>query len=141
MLITIVALSIFGAAIKTYRAVFLQIKNAAYIEAARSYGANNMRIVFRYMIPRIIPLLLPTLVGAVPGFIFLEAVLALLGLGDPILPTWGKVITDARGNGAIFNGYYYWMLEPAVLMLVLTLGFSLLGFALDRVFNPRLREM
>lgn len=141
MLGVVILLSIFGLGIKTFRAVFLQVKESPYIEAARSYGANNNRLIFRYLIPRIIPLLIPQLVVAVPTYVFLEATLAVLGLGDPVLPTWGKVIDDARQNGAVFNGYYYWILEPAVLLMLTGLGFSMLGFALDRVFNPRLREM
>jgi peptide/nickel transport system permease protein len=141
MLGVVILLSIFGLGIKTFRAVFLQVKESPYIEAARSYGATNGRLIFRYLIPRIIPLLLPQLVVAVPTFVFLEATLAVLGLGDPVLPTWGKVINDARDNGAVFNGLFYWILEPAVLLTLSGLGFSMLGFALDRVFNPRLREM
>jgi peptide/nickel transport system permease protein len=64
-----------------------------------------------------------------------------LGLGDPVLPTWGKVISDARSNGALYGGLYYWVLEPAILLMVAGLAFALLGFALDRIFNPRLREI
>jgi peptide/nickel transport system permease protein len=64
-----------------------------------------------------------------------------LGLGDPVLPTWGKIIEDASSNGALYKGYYYWVLEPAVLLMVTGLAFAMLGFALDRIFNPRLREM
>lgn len=134
-----ILLGIFGGGIKTFRANFMQIRESAYIEAARSYGAGNGRIIFRYLTPRLIPLVIPQLVGLVPGYVFLEATLAVLGLGDPILPTWGKVIQDAQANGALYLGYYYWIVEPAVLLMITGLGFALLGFALDRVFNPRLR--
>ena len=136
-----ILLSIFGGGIKALRATFLQLRESMYIEAARAYGASNMRIIFQYMIPRMIPLLIPGLVSGVAGFVFLEATLAVLGLGDPTLPTWGKIINDAESNGALYKGYYYWILEPAVLLMFTGLGFALLGFALDRVFNPRLRGM
>jgi peptide/nickel transport system permease protein len=136
-----ILLSIFTGAIKGYRSIFLQVKESGYIEAARAYGASNMRIVFLYLIPRMIPLLIPGLVSSVPAFVFLEASLALLGLGDPVLPTWGKIIQDANANGALYRGYYYWILEPAALLMVTGLGFAMLGFALDRIFNPRLRDL
>lgn len=136
-----ILLSIFTGAIKSYRAIFLQTKESTYIEAARAYGASNARIIFVYLIPRMIPLLIPGLVASVPAFVFLEASLAVLGLGDPVLPTWGKTINDALSNGALYKGYYYWILEPAVLLMLTGLGFAMLGFALDRVFNPRLRGM
>ena len=141
MLLAIVALSIFGASIKTNRAIFLQVKSLPYIEAARAYGASDLRIVFLYMIPRIIPTVIPSLVLGIPSFVFLEASLAVLGLGDPVLPTWGKVIDDARVNGALLRGHFYWMLEPSLALMITGVAFAMLGFSLDRIFNPRLREL
>jgi len=137
----VILLGIFGAGIKTYRALFLQVKEAPYIEAARAYGAGSLRAVFTYMIPRAVPVLIPQFVTLIPTFVFLEASLAVLGLGDPVLPTWGKVIEDAYSKGALFSGHYYWVLEPAALLMLSGLGFTMLGFALDRIFNPRLREI
>jgi peptide/nickel transport system permease protein len=134
-----ILLSIFGGAIKALRATFLQIKESPYIEAARAYGASDARIIFFYLIPRLVPLLIPALVIAIPGYVFLEASLAVLGLGDPVLPTWGKLINDASSNGALFRGLYYWVLEPAGLLMIAGLAFAMLGFSLDRIFNPRLR--
>ena len=135
-----IALSIFTGSIKGYRSIFVQLKESMYVEAARAYGASSPRIVFVYLIPRMIPLLIPGLVLSVPAFVFLEAGLAVLGLGDPVLPTWGKMIDDANRNGALYRGYYYWILEPTVLLMITGLGFAMLGFALDRVFNPKLRD-
>jgi peptide/nickel transport system permease protein len=141
MLGVVVALSVFSAGIKTYRAMFLQIREAPYIEAAKAYGASHLRMVFNYMIPRAVPVLIPSFVVLIPSFVFLEATLAVLGLGDPVLPTWGKVINDAYTNGALYRGQYYWVLAPSFLLMVTGLGFAMLGFALDRVFNPRLRTV
>jgi peptide/nickel transport system permease protein len=98
-------------------------------------------MIFVYLIPRMIPLLIPALVAAVPAYVFLEASLAVLGLGDPVLPTWGKVIQNAFADGALYRGLYYWVLEPAALLMITGLGFAMLGFALDRIFNPKLREI
>jgi peptide/nickel transport system permease protein len=141
MLGVTILLSIFSGSIKTYRAIFMQSKESSYIEAARAYGASSSRIIFSYLIPRMVPLLIPALVTSIPSFVFLEASLAVLGLGDPILPTWGKVINDAFADGALYQGRYYWVLEPAILLMITGFGFAMLGFALDRVFNPRLRDV
>ncbi len=141
MLTCVILLSIFGAGIKTFRANFMQIKESAYIEAARSYGAGNARIIITYMIPRLIPLLIPQFITLIPSYVFLEASLAVLGLGDPTLPTWGKLIDDSYNAGALFKGWYYWVLEPSVLLMATGLAFSAVGYALDRVFNPRLRNI
>jgi peptide/nickel transport system permease protein len=135
-----VLLSVFGSALKNYRSMFLQIKESSYVEAARAYGASNWRIIFRYLVPRIMPVLIPQLVFLIPGYVFLEATLAFLGVSDVYLPTWGKVISDALTNN-VFQGHYYWVLEPISLLMLTGLAFAMVGFSLDRIFNPRLREM
>lgn len=141
LLVVVIVLSVFGSGVKTYRAMFLQVKELPYIEAAQTYGAGSIRIIFRYMIPKVLPTIIPSLVLSVSGFVFLEAALAILGLGDPVAPTWGKVINDAYTNGALFKGYFYWVLEPSALLVLTSLGFAMLGFTLDKIFNPKLREM
>ena len=140
MLAAVIALGIFGAGIKGFRAVFMQIKESAYVEAARAYGASNWRIIMQYLVPRIVPLLIPQLVTLIPANVFLEASLNLFNLGDPVLPTWGKLIYDAIVvNAALLQGQYYWVLEPAVILLITGLSFAMVGFSMDRIFNPRLR--
>jgi len=141
MLGVTILLGIFGSSILSYRSMFLQVKASGYIDAARAYGASNFRIIFRYLIPKVIPVLIPGFVTQIPSFVFLEATLAVLGLGDPHLPTWGKLLNDAYSEGALFTGHYYWVLEPAVLLVITGLGFAMVGFALDRIFNPRLRGL
>lgn len=136
----VILLSIVGGGIKTFRAMFLQEKTAPYIEAARCYGAKGFRIIFRYLIPRAIPWLVPSFVLLIPELVFLEATLAMLGLGDPSLPTWGKILEDAFSTGALYHGYYYWVLEPSFLLMVTGYSFTMVGFTLDRILNPRLRE-
>jgi peptide/nickel transport system permease protein len=135
-----VMLSIMNNAIKNYRAIFLQIRESAYIEAALAYGATNKRIIFSYLVPRIMPVLVPQLVIMAPGLLFLEATLAYLNISDPVMPTWGKLIQESIKSGAL-NGAYYQVLEPVGLLLVTGLAFSMTGFALDRILNPRLREI
>jgi peptide/nickel transport system permease protein len=137
----VILLGVFSASIKVYRAIFLQVRESPYIEASRAYGASNLRIILLYMVPRVIPVLVPGFVTLIPTFVFLEASLAILGLGDPVLPTWGKVLNDAQQNGALYKGYYYWVLAPSVLLMLTGLGFAMVGFTLDRIFNPRLREL
>ena len=137
----IIIFSVFSGGYFGLRAIFLQVKESPYIDAARAYGAGSWRIIFRYMIPKIIPTLVPGFVMAIPGFVFLEASLAVLGLGDPHLPTLGKLIYDAQANAAIFNGHYYWLVLPGVVLLVIGFSFCMVGYTLDRIINPRLRQI
>jgi len=134
-----VALSIFGAAIKNYRAIFMQIKEAPYVEAAQAYGAGNWRIVFRYLVPRIGAVLIPQLVILVPAYVFLEATLAFLGVSDPLLPTWGKLVVEALDN-SLPRGDYHLVLIPIAALLLTGFGFALVGMSLERILDPRLRE-
>jgi peptide/nickel transport system permease protein len=135
-----VLLSIFGSGIKNYRSLFIQIKEMPYFEAARSYGASDWRIIFRYLIPRIGAIIIPQLVIMVPSYVFLEAGLAVLGLYDPLTPpTWGQLVMDGLQHG-IQQGAIHLALEPAFLLLLTGYAFLLLGISLERVFEPRLRE-
>jgi len=137
----VILLGIFSSSYFVLRAMFLQIKESGYIDAARAYGAGGWRIIFRYMCPKVIPVLLPQFVTIIPSFVFLEATLAVLGLGDLHLPTLGKVMNDAHANAAIFTGHEYWMVLPGVLLLLMGVGFSMVGYTLDRIVNPRLRQI
>lgn len=134
-----VALTIFGSAVKTYRAMFLQVRTEPYIEAARAYGASDLRIVLRYMAPRIVTLLIPRLIILVPTYVFLEATLAFLGVSDPLLPTWGKLVVAALSYG-VHTGATHLVLAPLGVLFVTGFAFAMVGLALERVFEPRLRE-
>ena len=135
-----VVLNIFGSAVKNYRAVFLQVKESPYIDAALSYGASSWRIVFKYLIPRIMSVMIPQLVILIPTYVYLEATLAYLNMSDPLLPTWGKIIKDALQEGGLRAGSYHWVLEPTILLFLTGYAFLMVGFALERVFEPRLRD-
>jgi peptide/nickel transport system permease protein len=134
-----VLLGVFSGAIKTYRSIFLSVKGAPYMEAARAYGTGSFRMIGRYLIPRILPVLIPQLIILVPTYVYLEATLAFLNMSDPVLPTWGKLIREAVMNGAL-DGAYHWLLLPAGVLLVSGFAFLMLGYAFERVLNPRLRE-
>ena len=134
----IVLLNVFGSPIKTFRAALLQVKNAPYIESARVYNSSDGRIIFHYLIPRILPVILPQFVSLIPSYVFLEATLGILGISSPY-PTWGSIIYSAIrywGNW----GNAFWVLEPIGLLLLTGFAFTMLGFALEKILNPRLKE-
>jgi peptide/nickel transport system permease protein len=136
----IVALNIFGSPTKSFRAAFLQEKQAGYIESARVYGAGDARIIGGYLLPRILPVVIPQIIILIPNFFFLEATLAIFNISDPLYPTWGRVVFSALRYGAAY-GSQFWVLEPIAMMLITGLAFALLGMALNRVLNPLLRDV
>ncbi len=140
LLLVLVPLSLVGGMAKTVRSMVLQIKEEAYIEAAIAYGAGDFRIILRYIIPRVMPYVFASIVVSVPGYVFLEAALSFLGLGDPMLPTWGKLLNNAYQGGALMYGYWWWIALPVAFIMLTASAFALLGYAFDKVVNPRLRE-
>jgi peptide/nickel transport system permease protein len=133
----IVLLNVFGSPTKSFRAALLQIKNAPYLEAARVYGASDIRIVTRYLVPRIIPILIPQLVILIPSYVFLEATLGFFNIKSNY-PTWGRIIYEALRYGSNY-GSSFWVLEPLALLLLTAVAFAMFGFGLERILNPRMR--
>jgi LysM repeat protein len=135
ILAVVVVLNALGAPIKSFRSAFLQAKEAPYIEMARSYGASDFRIITRYLVPRILPVLIPYLVMQIPTFIFLEATLGFFRIRS-IYPSWGRIIYEGLSQGALY-GSPFWVLQPIFLLLLTGLAFAMLGLALERILNPR----
>lgn len=136
--IIVILLNVFGAPLKSFRSVLLQIREAPFIEAAKAYGASSNRIIMKYMVPRIIPVLVPQLIILIPSFVFLEATLGLFNISTG-LPTWGTVIYQAATKGALY-GSRYWVMGPIILLLLSGFAFSLCGSALEKILNPRLLD-
>jgi len=135
ILAIVVVLNTLGSPIKTLRAAFLQAREAPYIESARSYGASDFRIITRYLVPRVLPVLIPLLITQVPSFIFLEATLGFFNIKSNY-PSWGRIIYEGLTRGSLY-GSPFWVLEPLFLLLLTSLAFAMLGSALERILNPR----
>lgn len=129
---------------RTVRSMVLSIRERPFIEAAKAAGGGKFYIITKHMIPNVFPLVYVTLATSVPGAIVTEASLSWLGLGDPSIPSWGKLLYDFNVSGiAVTKGlidYWFWIFPPCVAIAVLATAFILLGFALDEILNPRLRQ-
>jgi len=119
------------------RSMTLSIKEEPYIEAARSVGASNARILFRHVIPQVIPYTIASLVFSVPAAILAEAGLSVIGL-EHGWPTWGKILAAARR--AQRYDVWWWIIPPGILLALTSLTFVLLGMAMERIVEPRLRR-
>ncbi len=123
----------------TVRSMVLQIREQTYIEAARALGASNRRIVFRYVFPQVTPYLFAVIALGVPGAILTEAGLSFLGLGDPKIVTWGKILYDAGEGGAFMSGAWWWVISPGVMITITSLSFIMLGQAIEKIIAPKLK--
>lgn len=126
----------------TIRAMVLQIKESTYIEAAKSIGAGPLRIMFRHIMPQVLPYAFAIMALSVPSAILTEAGLSFLGLGDPKTPTWGKMLQETRTPNwdAAASGWWWWFIPPGLAIAIVGTTFILLGRALETIYNPRLRK-
>ena len=119
------------------RAEFLRIRNLEYVNAARSIGARNRRIIWRVILPNALAPLIVAATLTVGIAILFEAGLSFLGLGDPNVFSWGLMI--GGGREYILDGWWVVTL-PGFMIFLTVLGFSLVGDGLNDAFNPKLRE-
>jgi peptide/nickel transport system permease protein len=125
---------------KVTRSLALQIKNLQYVEAAKLMGQSDLKIIFKHIIPQLLPLTFASIAISVPAAILGEAALSFLGLGDPSVPTWGQILHEANSAGAAARGLWWWIMPPGIMIALTGLSFVLIGNTLDSIFNPRARK-
>jgi len=138
-LILMMSLFFWVGPVKTVRSMALQIKEETYVEAAKALGASHRRIIFRHMVPILIPYAFASMALNVPSAILYEATVSLLGLGDATIVTWGQILHDAMNGGAVTNGLWWWVVPPGIAIALVGMTFAFLGFAMDTILNPKLR--
>jgi peptide/nickel transport system permease protein len=122
------------------RGEFLALKNRDYVEAARVLGASNGRIIFRHILPNVIPIIIVWATLVVPGLIILEATLSYLGFGVQIpTPSWGNMLSNANAYLLDPRGRFL-MIFPGVAIFVTALMVNLMGNGLRDALDPRLND-
>jgi len=121
------------------RSMVLQLRSGNLIEASISIGASKWYIMTRHIFPQIAPFVIAQMIFFTPAAILAEAGLSFLGLGDPSIPTWGQILDQGFRTGAVYIGYWWWVIPPGVLIVITALAFVLLALAMERVVDPRLR--
>lgn len=125
---------------KVSRSMALQIKTLQYIEASKMMGQKDIKIIFKHILPQLLPYTFASIAIAVPAAITTEAGLSFLGLGDPTYPTWGQILHDANSYGAAARGLWWWIVPPGAMIAFTGLAFVFIGSAMDVIVNPRLRR-
>jgi ABC-type dipeptide/oligopeptide/nickel transport system permease subunit len=131
----IIAISSFTYIARIARGQVLSLREKEFVEAARSLGASNRRILFRELLPNLMAPLIVYASLLIPTNILLEAGLSYLGVGiRPPTASWGQMISDAT---PIFNTAWWYMVFPGVALLLTVLAFNLVGDGLLDALNPR----
>ena len=138
-IVLIIALFRWPGVSRVIRAQTLSLKHRPFIEAAKVAGASHTRIIFRHIMPNVLPLSFLYMTFRVTSAIIIEAALAFLGFGDPSTVSWGMMLQWVWKTGHMFNAPY-WLLPPGICISLITLAFYMLGRAMDEVLDPRLRK-
>lgn len=117
------------------RGQVLSLREREFVEASRSLGAPNRRIIFREILPNLVAPIIVYGTILVPQNILYEAALSFLGVGvDPSTPSWGAMIADAAN---IFDTAWWFMLFPGLFLLITVLAFNIVGDGLQDALNPK----
>ncbi|MGC9012187.1 ABC transporter permease [Thermogladius sp.] len=137
-IITVLIVFGWGGLAITVRTMTLSIKEEPYIEAALALGASNSRVILKHILPQVAAYGVASMVFSVPSAILTEAGLSVLGIRSGY-PTWGAVLSRARDS----NRYdvWWWILPPGILISITSLAFVLVGLAIERIVEPRLRTL
>ena len=122
------------------RSQTLSIRERPYVERARVLGAGRWHQMSRHVLPNVMPMVFANTTLTVALAILAETTLSFLGLGDPTRVSWGTMLDDAFSVGAMTTGAWWYIIPPGVCVVLVVLAFTLVGQALEEVFNPRLRE-
>jgi peptide/nickel transport system permease protein len=133
-----IALTSWTGTARLVRAQTLAVGGRPFIERARALGAGNVQVMLRHVLPNVMPLILVSSTLTVASAILSEATLTFLGLGDPTTVSWGSMIDAAFFQGAVSAGAWWYLLTPGVAILIVVLGFTLTGRAVEHVLNPRM---
>lgn len=122
------------------RSQVISLKERTFIERARAIGAGNAHIIRRHIMPNVIPLMFANTILIIAIAILTESTLAFLGLGDPLVISWGSMLHYAFVSLAISNHAWWYFVPPGICIALVVLGFTFLGYAMDEILNPKLRR-
>lgn len=120
------------------RAQVKSVRERVYVRRARALGAGNSRLIGKHILPQVMPLLVANTVILVASAIFLETFITFLGLGDPSVISWGRLIENAFTDDAILNNAWWTIVPPGVCVAIVVLAATMTGSAIEDALNPRL---
>ena len=138
--IMVIAITSWASTARVVRSQALSVKERPFVERSRALGAGHWHQLTHHMLPNVFPVLFSNAVLMVALAILSETTLSILGLGDGARDLVGP---DHRGvvhAGAMSAGWWWWLIPPGVAIMMVTLSFTMVGYALDEVLSPRLRE-
>jgi peptide/nickel transport system permease protein len=125
---------------RVIRAQTKTIRERVYVRRVRSLGAGNTRLITRHVLPQVMPLLIANTILLIAYAIFAETFITFLGLGDPSVISWGRLIENAFTDDAILNNAWWAILPPGLAVMAVVVACTMAGQAIEDALNPRLRS-
>jgi peptide/nickel transport system permease protein len=122
------------------RAQVLSMKERQFVSVAKLSGVSDFGIIFKEILPNLLPFIAAAFVGQVFAAVFASFYLAVVGLGPLREPLLGNIIWSAQSQGAFFNGWWWWPIEPAIALVLILGSLALINMGLDELANPRVRR-
>src|SRR6056297_312327 len=119
---------------------FMVLPKLPLIERAISVGAGKGYIMYRHILPNVFPLVFSNTILVTATAILTETTLSFLGLGNPMVPSWGQILRGAFTSGAVSIGAWWFFVPAGLCVIFLVLGFTFLGYSFDEILNPKLRR-
>ena len=139
IIIMVIGLTSWPWTARLVRSQTLSVRERPYVERARGLGAGGVKLVSKHVLPNVFPVILAQTILSIALAILAESTLSFIGLGDPLRPSWGAVLSNANEAGATTLGAWWWIGAPGVCIVLVVLAFTMCGTALEEIFNPRLR--
>jgi peptide/nickel transport system permease protein len=136
----IVAMLAWMGATLVIRAQVLTMKERQFVSVAKLSGVSDLGIIFKEILPNLLPFIAAAFVGQVFAAVFASFYLAVLGLGPLREPLLGNIIWAAQSQGAFFNGWWWWPIAPSIAMILILGSLALINMGLDELANPRVRR-
>ncbi len=138
-IIAAIVLILWRSTARVIRSQVLSHKQRPYVESAQAIGASNLRIMYRHILPNVLPLAFLYAAFAVAYSVIAEASLAFLGFGDPNMLSWGKMIFEVRTANAVREAWW-WVFPPGIAIMLFVMSVFFIGRTLEKVVNPELRH-
>ena len=140
-IIFVIALTAWPRTARIIRSQTLEIKEREFIEVSRSLGGRSWHLMIRHILPIVLPLAIANIILAIAGAIISESGLSFLGLGARTQVSWGTILHYAFTEGAISIGAWWYVIPPGLCIMLVILGFTLVGLSMERWLDPMRRRM
>lgn len=136
----LISLFVWQSPTRLIRAQVLSMRESGYVRMAQISGASTFSIMFREMMPNLMPYLFGSFIANMTTSIVTAVGLETLGLGPQRIPTLGRIIYDAINSAALLRDMWWWWGFPTAILALMFIALLLINLGLDEVSNPRLRK-